>query len=124
MARTQIPISLTSTAATAQPSQTTADATNNHYVAAADWISGDLLIEIVSTDGSSRTVTVVANPDLSVDGLTVSNRTLTIPAGTTQYFSGFRPRSHKQAVDANRLYLNPSVSTTLKFRAYRVPTTT
>jgi hypothetical protein len=108
----------------APPSQTNSDASNNHYIDTADWGSGELLLEIVSSDAGTQTVTVVANPDLNVDGLTISNRVLSIPAGATRLFNGFRPRTFRQTADANKLYLNPSVSTNLKFRAYKSTATT
>lgn len=121
MPRSQIPVTTVSASATAQPSQTNSDASNNHYIDSADWISGDLMLEIQNANAGSQTVTVVSNPDLSIDSLTLSNRTLTIPNGTTRVFGNFRARTFRQASDSDRLYLNPSVSTDLKFRAYRVP---
>lgn len=120
MARSQIPITDIARAGIAPPSQVTADATNKHYV---DSQAGDVFLEIISTDGSSQSVVVEANPALSNDGLTVSNLTLTIPAGATRLCGPFRKTSFRQSADLDRMYVNPSVSTTLQFRAYRLVAT-
>jgi len=67
-------------------------------------------------------VEIVPNPALFVaDGLTINNLSIAVSAGATRYAGPFRTSTYKQD-SSNTLYLNPSVSTTLKFRAYRVPT--
>jgi hypothetical protein len=122
MPRVNIPVTTITRAGVAEPAQVTADATNDHYISATDFANGDLEIEIESTDAAPQTVEIVANPDLNVDGLTVSNLTVSIPAGAIRRVAQLRYRSFRQPSDQNRMHLNPSVSTTLKFRAYRVPT--
>ena len=57
---------------------------------------------------------------INADGLTVSALTITIPAGVTRVCGPFRVATFKQNASYH-LYLDPSVSTTLKFRAYRLP---
>jgi len=118
MARSAIPVTDFVRAGVAQPAQTTADATNDHYVAVN---AGNVVLEIISTDGGPQTVEIVSNPDLSVDGLVLGNLSVSVADGATVYAGPFKPRSYKQPSDSNRLYVNPSVSTTLKFRAYRMP---
>lgn len=117
MPRVQIPITVVDRDGVAQPSQVTADATNDHYLDADP--NAEVILEIVSTDGGAQTVEIVANPDLSVDGLTVNNLSIAVAAGATVYSGALRARSFKQPQDSNRIYVNPSVSTNLKFRAYR-----
>lgn len=121
MPRVQIPINDIVRAGLAQPAQVTADATNNHYL---DSNSGNVFIEVISSDAGSQTVTVKAGDAITTDGLTLSDLTLTVAAGATKYFGPFRPRTFKQSADSNRIYLNPSVSTTLKFRAYSLTAAT
>lgn len=122
MARSQIPVTTITRAGATPPSQTTADATNNHYIEGTD-NTGEWFLEVISSDAGSQSVTVVANPNLSSDGLTVSNLSITIAAGVTRLCGPFKPNTFKQPSDSNRVYVNPSVSTTLKFRAYRLTAT-
>jgi hypothetical protein len=120
LARSEIAVTEIVRAGVTPISQTTANATDDHYVAN----TGDVFLEVVSTDAGEQTVTIVANPDLSSDGLTVSDLVLTVGAGVTKLFGPFRTRTFKQAADSDRMYVNPSVSTTLKFRAYRLQAVT
>lgn len=120
MPRVDIPVTEVDISGVAQPSQTTADATNDHSITGG--ADGRTIIEIVSSDAGSQTVEIVPNPSLFVaDGLTINNLSITVAAGATSYAGPFRTSTYKQDTD-NTLYLNPSVSTTLKFRAYRAPT--
>lgn len=121
MARSAIAVTDIVRAGVAPISQTTADASNNHYVAGND---GAVYLEIVSTDAGTQTVAIVANPDLVSDSLTVSNLTLSIAAGATKLCGPFKTKTFKQAADNDYMYVNPSVSTTLKFRAYRLTNVT
>jgi len=120
MARSNIPVTEILLTGVTPPAQTTADAANDHYINASDLSDGTLFIEVVSSDAGSQTVDVVANPDLTLDGLTVSDLSVTVGAGVTKLIGPFRLRTFKQALDSNRIYINPSVSTTLKFRAYKL----
>ena len=117
MARGQIPVTDIVRAGVAPAAQTDADATNDHYFINAD---GRVFLEIVSSDGSQQTVAIQPAPGLTADGLTVSALTITIPAGVTRVCGPFRVATFKQNASYH-LYLDPSVSTTLKFRAYRLP---
>lgn len=117
MPRVVIPVTEILRAGVAPPAQVDADATNDHYIAEND---GRVLVEIVSSDAGAQTVEVVANPSLSADGLTVANLSIAIPAGATRLCGPFRQQTFKQD-SVGMLHLNPSVSTTLKFRAYELP---
>jgi hypothetical protein len=108
MARSQITVTNISRSGVAPIAQTTADATNKHYLINSDAL---VFLEIVSTDGSPQTVGIAASPTFTADGLT---------AGGTVLAGPFKVSTFKQN-SSYHLYVNPSVSTTLKFRAWRLP---
>lgn len=112
MARGTIPVTTITRAGVAPPSQTTANATDKHKIAAND---GRTIIEIVSSDAGSQTVAFEI-PTSLVDGQAVSPKTVTIPAGETRWAGPFPKAIYNQS--GGELFVNPSVSTTLKFRAY------
>lgn len=115
MARSQIPVTTIDRDGVEVPAYTTSDATNDHYIAAN---AGDVELEVKNENASPQTVTVVANPSVFNDGLTLNDLVLTIPAGKTYMFGPFRPNTFKQDA-AGMMYLNPSVSTDLKIRAFK-----
>jgi len=117
MARTEIPVTSTVRDGVAQPALTNGDATNDHYITGG--ADGLTLVEIVSSDGGAQTVEVVPNPTLTADGLTVQNEVVDVGAGATVVAGPWRTNTFKQNA-TNDLYLNPSVSNTLDFRAYRL----
>jgi len=116
VARVQIPVTDFVRAGVSPPAQTDGDAVNKHYIAGND---GQIVIEVASSDAGAQTVTVKANPDLDTDGLIVSDLVLSVPAGQTKWFGPFKVQTFKQNTNKD-MYLDPSVSTTLKFRAYRL----
>jgi len=77
MARTQIPVTAHARAGISPPAQTIADATNKHYFTGN---KGDTVLEVISTDGSVRTVTLQPSDTFAPDGLTVTGETYSIPA--------------------------------------------
>lgn len=108
MARSAIPVSALDRVGVAPPSQTNADSTNKHTLAN----NGLTLLEIVSSDAGAQTVTfdiVTA----TVDGVAVPAKSVAVPAGATRYVGPFPTAFYSSVVN-----VNPSVSTTLKFRAY------
>lgn len=121
MARSEIPVTEIVRAGTeaGAVAQITADATNDHFITAND---GRVFLEVASTDGGAQTVDIVANPTPggTFDGLTIDPLTLSIPAGETWFFGPFRPYTFQQD-SSGMMHINPSVSTTLKFRAYQLP---
>jgi hypothetical protein len=118
LARSQIVVTDIVRSGTAPIAQTTADATNKHYFVNSDAL---VFLEIVSSDGSSQTVTVEASPTFTADGLTVSGLVITVGAGATVLAGPFKVSTFKQD-SSYHVYVDPSVSTTLKFRAWRLPT--
>lgn len=117
MPRVEIPVTSTVRAGVAQPALTNGDATNDHFITGG--ADGLTLVEIVSSDAGAQTVEVVPNPNLTADGLTVSNEVIAVAAGATVVAGPWRTNTFKQNA-TNDLYLNPSVSGTLDFRAYRL----
>lgn len=118
MARSQITVTDVPRASIVPITQTTADATNKHYFTGA---TGREWVEVVSTDGGSQTVTVKASPTFTADGLVVSDLVITVAAGATRLFALPKARTFSQNA-TNDVYLDPSVSTNLKFRVYRLGT--
>ena len=115
MARSTITVTDIVRAGTAPITQTTSDSTNKHQFTN----DGNVYLEIVSTDAGSQTVTVKVSPTFTADGLTVSDLVITVAAGATRLAGPFKQRTFQQ--DATGLtYVDPSVSTNLKFRAWRL----
>jgi hypothetical protein len=99
---------------TTPPTQVDGDATNGNYLTGNDGLT---TIEVVSSDGSSRTVTLFYSPYLSPNAI-IPGQVETIPAGATRILGPF-PNATFDQTGTQDLYFTPSVSTTLKFRAYR-----
>ncbi len=117
MARSQITVTTPVRTCTTAIAQTVADAANGHYVTG--W-TGMEWIEIVNTAGSGATVTVSPNPSYTADSLTVNPENIVVAAGATVVCAPFKQLTFKQNV-TNDVYINPGVSTTLKFRVWRFP---
>lgn len=117
MARSEIEVTTILRDGIVQGTQTVADATDMHYVTGG--ADGLTVLEIVSTDAGNQTVEIEPNPGITLDGLNVDNLVISVDAGDTVYAGPFRTNTFKQDT-ANTLYVNPSVSTTLEFRAYRI----
>lgn len=94
---------------------TDGDATNMNYLTNND---GQVYLEVVSSDASSRTVTFYYAPNV-LPGVTVGAVVETVAAGATRLLGPFPPGRFNQNA-AKDVYFDPSVSTTLKFRAYRL----
>jgi len=117
MARVDIPVNEIIRAGLAQPAQVTANSSLKHVISGND---GQVFVEVISTDAGGQTITVQPSPSASADGLTITPLVLTIAAGATKLFGPFRPSTFNQDATSKELWLDPSVSTTLKFRAYRI----
>lgn len=117
MPRVEIPVTEIDRDGVTQPSLTNGDATNDHYITGG--ADGLTVIEVVSTDAGAQTVEIPPNPSLTADGLTVGNLSIAVAAGATVVAGPFRTNTFKQDT-ANTLWVNPSVSNTLDFRAYRL----
>ncbi len=101
--------------ATTPPTQVVADSANDHYFTGND---GQVELEVVSTDAGAQTVTLKYNP-LLAPGVTVADAVESIAAGVTRRLGPFSTREFNQNASAD-VYFDPSVSTTLQFRAYRI----
>jgi hypothetical protein len=115
MARTVIPVSEISRAGIAPPAQQTADQPNGNYIASND---GTIFVEIENTDASPKSVGFVIFGS-QVDGVTIPDKVVTVPAGAIRWAGPFPVRYYGQ-VDAS-LWINPDAATSLKFRAYKLP---
>lgn len=97
----------------AQPAQVNADHTNDHSFTN----NGKTFLEIVSSDAGSQTVTFeIPTPGSGTDGQGIDPLVVTVAAGETVYVGTFPQAVYDQA--DGTVYVDPSVSTTLKFRAY------
>jgi len=116
MARVQIPVSqIVRGAGLAQPAQTNGDHTNNHYFAN----DGRTFLEVVSSDAGSQTVAFeIPTPSSGTDGQSVTSLSVTVAAGATRYVGPFPTAIYNQTDQT--VFVDPSVSTTLKFRAYKI----
>lgn len=113
MPRTSIPITKSTDAGVAQPAQTNGDLTNLMYLPYND---GRVLLEVVSSDAGAQTVTV-ETPGV-VNGLAIADQVVSVAAGATKYLGPFPPAVYNQP--DGTVNVNPSVNTTLKFRAYQI----
>jgi hypothetical protein len=100
----------------APPTATNGDATNDHYFTGND---GQIYLEVVSTDAGPQTVTVHYSPNLA-QGVIIASYAESVAAGATRRMGPFSQRLFNQNGDRD-VYFDPSVATTLKFRAFKVP---
>jgi len=113
MARVNVPLTPLVRTGTTPPAQVNGDTANNHQILNND---GNVFIEAVSSDAGSQNVTI-ETPGV-VDGLAVADLVVAVPAGATRLIGPF-PTSIYNQVDGS-LFVDVSVSTTIKFRAYRL----
>ena len=95
------------------PGLTNGDATNDHYLTGND---GLVELEVVSTDVGAQTVTVHYAATAPVPG---TPEVVSVPAGATKVLGPFSPALFNQNA-AGDVYFDPSVSSTLDFRARRI----
>lgn len=95
------------------PAQTNGDLANGNQL---DFNDGRIIVEVISSDAGAQSVTVVTPGN--VGGFAVADNVVAVPAGATRILGPFSPATYNQSDGTVRI--NPSVSTTLKFRAYRV----
>lgn len=108
-----IPVTQLTDAGVAPPAQTNGDLTNGNQL---DFNDGRIIVEVISTDAGAQSVTVVTPG--SVGGFAIADNVVAVPAGATRIIGPLSPSTYNQSDGSVRV--NPSVSTTLKFRAYRV----
>lgn len=112
MARTVIPVTTITRAGVAPPAQTDGDASNNMEFTN----DGNTFLEVVSSDAGAQSVTILVAEE--VDGLAVTSRSVAVAAGASVLIGPFTAVYNQTGTKL--VYVNPSVSTTLKFRAYSV----
>lgn len=100
---------------TLQPALTDGDTTNGHYITGNDGLT---VIEVVSTDASTRTVSIEYSPYYTPLA-DVAAEVVSVAASATRIIGPFSNAAFDQNA-AREVYFTPSVSTTLDFRAYRV----
>lgn len=113
---TSIPITDLSITGVAPPTAVNADAVKNVL----DFNDGRVILEIISTSGTSQTVTVETH--ITVQGYPVNDAVITVPAGATRFVGPFPPTIFNQP-DGTVIVRSSVGGTTLKFRAYRIPRT-
>lgn len=95
MPRVAVPVTQSSRAGTVLPAATTGDATNNHSVAN----DGRAILMVKNTGASSRNITFLLTK--TVDGLGVTSRVESIPAGETQLFGPFDPNDYGSTLNVD-----------------------
>lgn len=113
MPRVLIPVTQVTNAGVAPPAQVNSDAVNDHAIAFND---GLVMIEIVSSDAAARTVTF--QTPATVGDLAIADLDVAVPAGATRLVGPLSPALFNQPDGS--VNVDVAVSTTLKFRAYRV----
>lgn len=116
MARSQIAVTQVDRTGEAPGTATVSDSVNGHYF---DNPNGKVWLEVVSTDAGSQTLgfPLVAALAANVDGVTLGDKLITIPAGATRVMGPFPPTYYNQP-GGDQVFVNPSVSTTLSIKAY------
>lgn len=114
MSRVAIPVTKIVRTGTTPPSATVADHSNGMQFVN----NGATWLEVISSDGGSQTVGFILGTGASalVDGLTLPEKTITIPAGATRLIGPFPPQLYNQS--GSLVFVDPSVPTTLTLRAY------
>jgi hypothetical protein len=117
MPRVEIPVQTITRLSVAPGTQVDGDATNDHYIADND---GRVFVEVVST--AIATESVIFETPYTLDALDLENQTVYVGPSATRLAGPWPTSTFNQtgSGDENKLFLNPSVSTTLKFRAYRI----
>lgn len=110
MPRVSIPVTQCTDLGVVPPAQTNGDATNDHQL---DFNDGRIVLEVVTT--AADTMTIIT-PGL-VGGLAVADQVVALPIGT-KMVGPFSPAIYNQA--DGTVQIDITVSTTTKFRAYRV----
>ena len=117
MTRSQITVTDFARAGVTPIAQVIANATNKHY------FTGNTGTEVLEVEnvGGSATVIVKAGPGVTADGLHIDDLDVGVLPGTT-YIGPFRRNTFNQN-NAGDVWVDPSVSTSLRFRVYRLTRT-
>jgi hypothetical protein len=109
--RSEIPVTVITRDGVTPAAQVDSDHANGMVILEND---GTVFVEIVSTDALVQFVGF-AIPEL-VDGQTVANKRIIVPAGDRRFAGPFPPETYNQEDDS--ILINPSVDGTLKLRAF------
>lgn len=101
--------------ATTPPAQVNGDSVNGHYFTGND---GLVELEVVSSDAGTQTVSVDYSPQYAPI-TDIAAEVVSIPAGATRILGPFAPGAFNQNSNKD-VYWTASVSTNLKFRAYKI----
>jgi hypothetical protein len=112
MPRVSIPITQVTDDGVIQPAQTNGDATNDHQL---DFNDGRVILEISTT--VSDTVTIIT-PGVVGSGLAIADKPIVMTGTQTTVAGPVPPAVYNQP--AGSVQIDCGVSTTTKFRAYRV----
>lgn len=114
MARDTITVTAITAAGVAEPAQVTGVAANDLQFAAA--VGDVVFIEVENEDVGSHNVEVATN--FSVDGLTLPNAIIAVPAGTYKRIKVPLGSRDVYLQDNGYVYINVGTDTYLKFRVY------
>jgi hypothetical protein len=100
----------------ARPSQTSSDSTNDMYLTGND---GTVMLEVENQNASTQTVDFLLSPSFlqGLDG-TTATQTESISASGVRILGPFATGKFSQNA-AGEVHFNPSVTTDLKFRAFK-----
>ena len=119
MSRIEVPVTTIARAGVSQATQITAS-TLNHYFTN----DGTIFIEIESTDAGTQTVTFPI-PKLIDGDLVITDLIVSIAASGKKLTGPFKVGIFNQfaagVTETDPVFVNPSVPSTLKFRAYSLP---
>lgn len=114
MARAALTVTKITRAGVAPPAQQNSDATNDHYIPGND---GTIFLEVTNVNAGEQDVTIITPG--TVDGNAIADLVVPVPGSSAVRLIGpFPPAIYNQADGS--VYVDPEISTDLKFRAYRV----
>lgn len=114
--RIRIPINDITLSGVGPLTQVNSDALYRHYIYLND---GRVYLEVFNNNIGIQSVTIESGA--LVDDLAVEDITVSIPAGATRLIGPFNVYTFNNLYTDNKVYINPSISVDLKFRAYRLP---
>lgn len=89
------------------------DATNNHFLVD----DGRTVLLVRNNNAGVQTLTIEIPGEVD-SGINNADREISIPAGASRYVGPFNNRYWQPGT--NQVYINPSVTTDLKFSAYTI----
>lgn len=115
MARSEIPVVEVIRDGVGAGASVLSDSVNGHYFVGN---AGKTWIEVESSDAGTQTILVQPSPFLATDGLNVDPFPLEIPPGTVTKAGPWRMKTFNQDRTDGSVFLDPSVSGTLRLYAF------